>query len=245
MLPLNIQLTLSKGIILASLLAITPPSFALDLTKGQKILQLGGYLNHSGKTQFIGIEDLIGDRFTVSKHHDGNLVVGLGYLFNHPVKKAIQLSYGINVFYLTKTQVKGQVIQEDLFENLAYKYGLSHVPVYAAAKASIDNPANHYGITFDSGIGVNILTTSSFHEESLDGITLPDHAFSGHSQVTFSAMAGFGVKMNNVFGHAPLECGYRFFYLGQGKFKKQTNQLLNNLSTGPSYANALICSVVV
>ncbi|HHF7346016.1 TPA: hypothetical protein ACPSKB_002449 [Legionella feeleii] len=243
--PLNIKLSLPKVITLATLLAIVPPSFALDLTKGQKILQLGGYLNHSGKTQFIGIEDLIGDRFTVSKHHDGNLLVGLGYLFNHPVKKAIQLSYGINVFYLTKTQVKGQVIQEDLFENLAYKYGLSHVPVYAAAKASIDNPANHYAITFDSGIGFNILTTSSFHEESLDGMTLPDHAFSGHSQVTFSAMAGFGVKMNDVFGHAPLECGYRFFYLGQGKFKKQTNQLLNNLSTGPSYANALICSVVV
>ncbi|WP_019216576.1 hypothetical protein [Legionella tunisiensis] len=211
MLPLDSKLYLPKGITLAILLAITPSSYAFDFMQGQKVLQLGGYLSHSGKTQFIGIEDLIGDRFTVSKHHDGNLLVGLGYLFNHPLKETAQLSYGMNVFYLAKTYVKGQVIQEDLFENLAYKYGLTHLPIYAAAKASINNPANSYGITFDSGIGLNILTTSSFHEKSLDGITLPDHAFSGHSQAAFSAMAGFGLKINNVFGHAPLECGYRFF----------------------------------
>lgn len=240
MFPLGIKHYLSKSMTLATLLAIVPSSFAFDLTQGQKVLQLGGYLNHSGKEQFIGIEDLIGDRFTVSKHHDGNLLVGFGYLFNHPVKETVQLSYGINAFYLTKTYVKGQVIQEDLFENLAYQYGISHFPIYAAAKASINN-----GITFDTGIGINILTTRSFQEKSLDGMTLPDHAFSGHSQATFSAMAGFGLKMNNVFGRAPLECGYRFFYLGQGEFRKQTNQLLSNLSTGPTYANALVCAVTV
>lgn len=56
----------------------------------------------------------------------------------------------------------------------------------------------------------------------------------------FSATVGFGVKMNYVFGPAPLECGYRFFYLGQGKLEASSNQALNTLNTGSVYANALL-----
>lgn len=32
---------------------------------------------------------------------------------------------------------------------------------------------------------------------------------------------------------------------GQGSFKKNTSQLLNTLSTGTDYSNAVICSVTV
>jgi len=74
---------------------------------------------------------------------------------------------------------------------------------------------------------------------------VPDNAFSSHNNVTFTAMAGVGLKLNNIFGRAPLECGYRFFYLGQGDLSKNTDQLLNTLKTGNNYANALICSVIV
>ena len=69
--------------------------------------------------------------------------------------------------------------------------------------------------------------------------------YSGRTTAAFSAMAGVGIQMNNVFGHAPLECGYRFFYLGQGNFNKLSNQLINTLSTGNSYANALLCTLTI
>ena len=83
------------------------------------------------------------------------------------------------------------------------------------------------------------------NETSLDGITLPDNAFSSRSNVVFSATAGLGLRLNNAFGQVPLECGYRFFYLGQGNFNSKSNQLMNTLTTGESYANALICSVTI
>ena len=58
-------------------------------------------------------------------------------------------------------------------------------------------------------------------------------------------MAGIGLRLNNIFDKAPLECGYRFFYLGQGQLKMNDNQLLNTVKTGNTYANAIICSVTV
>ena len=88
--------------------------------------------------------------------------------------------------------------------------------------------------------------TSDFHEKPLDGgITIPDHIFSGRTTTTFSAMAGVGIKLKEVFGQAPLECGYKFFYLGQGSFGKETEQVVNTLKTGNSYANAVMCSLTV
>ncbi|PJD93034.1 MAG: hypothetical protein CK423_08095 [Legionella sp.] len=62
---------------------------------------------------------------------------------------------------------------------------------------------------------------------------------------TFSATAGIGMTIDHVFGTAPLEGGYRGFYLGQGRFNKNTNQLLNTLSTGSDYANVLMCAVII
>ena len=53
------------------------------------------------------------------------------------------------------------------------------------------------------------------------------------------------IKLNHIFGEAPLECGYRFFYLGQGDFNVLTNQVLTTLNTGTAYANAVICSITV
>jgi hypothetical protein len=172
--------------------------------------------------------------------------VGLGYFLDAQEKESFKMSYGINAFYLAKATVKGSVIQENLFENLSYHYNVTHYPVYVVAKSTIQTKLQKYAFTVDAGIGPNFIKTSGFKENSLDGgITIPDNAFSGHTSATFSATAGAGVKLNQFFGEAPLECGYRFFYLGKGNFNKDTNQLLNTLSTGSNYANALICSITV
>ena len=232
-------------VIIILLLVISTQAYSFNLKHGHPVLQIGGYWSSQGKAQNINIKGLEGDYFSVTKRSDSNALVGLGYFLDGQEYNRFSMAYGINAFYLAKTSVKGNVTQEDLFTNLSYEYTVSHLPVYLAAKSTIKTKSSQYAFTVDAGIGPNFISTSGFKENSLDGITLPDNAFSGHTTTTFSAMVGIGIKMNHVFGSVPLECGYRFFYLGQGNFNKNTNELLNTLSTGNAYANALMCSVTI
>lgn len=231
------------------LLFVTTQALSFDLknklTHGRPVLQLGGYWSNQGQAQHINIDGLIGDDFTITTGHASNGLVGLGYYIDGQEKDLFNMAYGINAFYLAKTSVSGNVIQENLFTNLAYGYHVTHYPVYAIAKSIVKTKSSKYAITVDAGIGPDFMTAGGFKEQSLDGITLPDNAFSSRTSTVFSATAALGIKFNNVFGKAPLECGYRFFYLGQGNFNKQTNQLVNTLTTGNNYANALICAVTV
>lgn len=221
-------------------------NFPTALKHGHAVLSLGGYWSTQGEQQHINIQGLIGDKFTITNNHSSNGLVGLGYFVDGQEKDFFKMSYGVNAFYLAKNSVTGNVIQENLFTNLSYHYNVTHYPVYAIAKSTVQTKSSKYAFTVDAGIGPNFINTNGFKESSLDGgITVPDNAFSGRTSTTFSATAGVGVKLNRVFGEAPLECGYRFFYLGQGDFKKNTNQLLNTLNTGSSYANAVICSLTV
>lgn len=88
------------------------------------------------------------------------------------------------------------------------------------------------------------MKTKRYSEASLDGgITIPDHAFSGHTSTEFSATAGIGIRMNNLAYGTSAELGYRFFYLGQGNLQSRTNQILDQLKTGNCYANALVLTV--
>ncbi|MFI4957259.1 MAG: hypothetical protein ACHQAX_08645, partial [Gammaproteobacteria bacterium] len=57
----------------------------------------------------------------------------------------------------------------------------------------------------------------------------------------FSAMAGVGVK--KMLDGVSLELGYRFFYLGEGSLEPRTDQILDDLSTGPVYVNALMLTI--
>jgi hypothetical protein len=181
----------------------------------------------------------------VTSSQDSNGLVGYGYLFDGQERDLFSLSYGINSFYLAPTHVKGNVVQEDLFNNLSYSYNITHYPLYALAKAKIHTPFKSHDVTLDLGIGPNFMHTSSFVEQPLDGITLPDNPFLGKNTTTFSVMTGIGVKFNHFFGPTPLECGYKFFYLGQGYFKNKTDQILNTYNTGSTYANALMCTLTV
>jgi hypothetical protein len=206
--------------------------------------QVGAFDTTQGNSQNIGIVDLIGDHFTVSHSHAQNVLVGVGYYVDGIQQSRMNWMFGLNAFYLPHTDVRGNVIQEQLFTNLSYRYSMSNFPVYVAAKTFITNPSDKYNVTLDVGIGPNFIRTSEFREYSLDGgVTIPDNAFSGQTRAVFSATLGIGVKFNHVFGRVPLEVGYRFFYLGQGSFDKRSSQFTNTLNTGSNYANALVLAV--
>lgn len=233
-------------IIMLGFIASLNPLIALADICGEPVLQIGWFTAKQGKSQHINIEGLIGDDFSVDKSSDHNLLVGVGYYFNWLDVSQVNLQYGINAFYLAPTKVSGKVTQEDLFTNLSYHYSRTNYPIYLSAKALIPCFCNS-DIVFDLGIGPNIVNTNSFRERSLDGgITIPDaHIFSGKTVVAFSATAGLGWRINNVFRNRPIEIDYRFFYLGKGELKKGNSQVRNNLSTGNSYANALFISISI
>jgi hypothetical protein len=215
------------------------------LKQGHAVLQLGGYWSIQGRSQNIHIDDLLGDKFTVSHRKGSNGLVGLGYLIDGQEYAKFRLAYGLNAFYLPKTSVAGHVIQEHLYKNLSYRYDVTHYPVYALAKLLIKTNSPNHELTLDIGMGPNFMKTHGFKESSLDGITLPDAIFSSRNTASFSATVGAGIRLNEVFGKAPMECGYRFFYLGQGHFNKETSQVQKPLSTGAAYANAVMCSITV
>lgn len=207
-------------------------------------IQLGGYMSSTGGTQYVGIQNLIGNDYVKNSGTMGNALFGLGYYWDQPETDTGCTSYGINGFFLLGSDVKGTIFQEKLYPNLSFQYSIANLPVYLAAKRTIKNDYYHYAITLDGGIGPNFIRTSKYQEQSLDGgITIPDNSFSGQNSYTFSATAGIGARLYNLFGDNPVECGYRFFYLGQGQLKNKNPQITNNLKTGQNYANALLCSM--
>lgn len=200
-----------------------------------------------GNAQHINIQDLIGNDYTLNKRRaDPNSLLGLGYFVNIADKKAWHFAYGLSAFYFAKTTVAGNIIQESLFQNLSYQYHISHFPIYVTVKTIVNHSSDKSAITLDAGIGPNIMMTSDYHTNSLDGgITLQDHTFSGQSCLTLSATAGVSIRLNKILGSMPIELGYRFFYLGKGSLHAETNQTLNTLRTGSVYANALLLTFVI
>ncbi|BCA94592.1 hypothetical protein TUM19329_09530 [Legionella antarctica] len=235
---------ISNSIATIMLILATNQATSMNLKQGHFLFEMGTFSATQGEAQNIEINGLIGDRFNVSDRHDSNVLFGLGYLIDGFKLDKFNLNYGVNAFYLAKTKVSGTIDQELLFTNLAYNYQVMHLPVYALTKAELPTKSDKLAVTFDAGVGPNFMSTSNYHDWSLDGgMTLPDNAFLGRSKVTLSAMAGIGLKFTPTTGHAPFECGYRFFYLGEGDFNARTNQIRNTLKTGTNYAQALICTV--
>lgn len=208
-------------------------------------LQGGFFAASEGSSQDVAINGLAGNHYTVDNGSQYSGLVGIGLYYNAAPYEHFQLSYGVNAFYLGQTSVSGDIVQEQLFTNLAYRYNIQNVPVYAAVKALIYTNNPLYNFTLDGGIGPNFMRISGYRETPLNSYTLPDNAFGATNTTTFSATAGIGLRVNNLLGKMPIECGYRFFYLGRGDLVKNNEQVLNDLNTGNSYANALICSVTV
>lgn len=206
-------------------------------------LQLGWVNFYQSGTQHVNLMGVIGDDFTTTSSNTSNGLVGIGY---YPLKQSFRyydLSFGVNAFYLGHTLVSGDVTQENLFTNLAYSYALTNWPIYFGVKTDIHNSDNNYNVTFDAGIGPNVVVTDNFSESPLNDYTLPDYIFSGQTSTSFTAMAGIGVKFNHVLGAHPIECGYRFMYLGPADLKAVSPLVLSNLNTGHNYANAVLCGI--
>ncbi|MDF1683854.1 MAG: SPOR domain-containing protein [Legionellaceae bacterium] len=223
------------------------PSQGLAFKKGHMPLHVGFFnKEQSIGTQSINIQGLIGDRFTVTHQDKQNILLGFGYFLDGSEYKRAKLAYGVNAYYLARTKVSGDVYQEHLFNNLSYQYTQTNIPIYASAKAGLKTKYEKLSLLLNTGIGPNIMQTSNFSEASRDGgRTLPDKIFTGKTNVNFSATAGIGARLDQVLGNVPFECGYQFFYLGDGAFDRQTDQVMNTLKTGTSYAQALICSVTL
>ena len=184
----------------SSFLSTLPPS----LKHCHAVLQLGGYWSIAGTQQHINIDDLIGDEFTVTKNGSSNGLVGLGYFIDGQNKERFKMAYGINVFYLPKTSVSGTAIQEDTDTYLAYRYQLTHYPIYAVAKSIIKTKYPRFDATLDIGIGPNFMQAQGFNESSLGANTLPDAIFSSHTTTTFTATSQVLNILNtgSVYGNA-------------------------------------------
>lgn len=228
----------------AFLLPLT--TYASTLCPGQHlVLQAGGFSAHQGSSQYVGIQNLIGDYFYTTQQNDQNVLLGVGYYLDGGKHPQYNWQYGINGFFLAPTTVKGKLTQENLFTNLSYQYDITNIPVYLMGK--VIYPLNQHAVNLfvDGGVGANIIQTSGFSELSLDGgQTLPDHAFSGDTVIDASFTIGAGVQFAKLFNQLPVELMYRFFYLGQGSLEKAP-QIKGNLNTGHSYAHALILSVAI
>lgn len=216
-------------------------SFLQDMPslKGiSKVFQAGGYYGEMGKAQHIGINGAVGNDFSVADKKTYNGVLGAG-LYAHA---SDSYQYGVNAFYLNNQTVDGLITQEGLFTNLGYHYHANHLPIYAMLRA---NRLFNSALNADIGVGPNVMFLGDVKERSLDGgVTIPDNAFRAHTNVTLSATAGIDMQVADKSNH-PVHCGYRFFYLGEGRFAKSTNQLLNHLKTGTGYAHALMCGITV
>lgn len=232
--------------------ALTSPSTHTKSTRWHQFrlkpshfaFELGGFFAYQGTNQNIGIQGLTGDQYTITDHETNNGLVGMGYFFKGLEKPRYNLDYGLEAFF-GRSSASGTIIQEHVFTNLAYTYNINNFPLYAAAKALFKTKQDRYGIVVNAGIGPNFMKVYAPIETSLGSNTVPDNAFVGGTSTAFSAMAGLGFRINHVFGSAPLECGYRFFYLGQGQLKPRTDQILNNLETGQDYAHAVTCGILI
>ena len=231
--------------------------FAFDFKEGEIPLQLGLFQAKEGMPQLIRIQGLLGNQYTTTDDSGSNGLVGIGYLL--PVKEETlshyanlfhlsNFSYGVNAFYLGKTTVKGVILQEQTFSNLSYQYDVSNVPIYAVVRGEMLNAANKVGLVLHAGIGPNITMLRNYQEASLDGgMTVLNHSFYSNTNTTFSAMGGVGVAIHDLIPNVklPIECAYRFFYLGQSALNKRTNQIINSLETSQAYAQAIVCSATV
>lgn len=210
--------------------------------KDKLSFQAGFYGVEQGQSQNVKINNLIGDQFIVTNGSDINALIGLSYYKDFRSFSKFKLQYGLDVLYLMQTQVNGTIIQENFFNDFSYSYQVSHVPFYVALKAITETPKKGYELYFDGGIGPNIMITSGFGQQPLNRYTVGEQLFTGATTATFSAMAGVGLRATEIFSH-PLECGYRFMYLGEGSLNINNQEVQNKLSTGQIYSNSLICSI--
>jgi len=228
-----------------ALLALsTPATHAFHLPPGQLNLSLGGAYITQGQDQLININKTFGNIYAVSQESDTVFLAGAGYLFNVFEKAPVDISLGASVYYLSLAKVQGVIYLERTFPNLAYEYKTTNVPLYAHAKGVWKGQDERVSLVVDAGVGPNFIKTQDYHERSIDGgVTIPNQAFRGETEVKLSAMAGIGLRMNHIWKDKSLEVGYKYFYLNEGKLNPRP-QVLNHLKTSNADAHALTLTLI-
>lgn len=203
----------------------------------------GGYKIRQGSGQHVSIHGLVGNYYSVSNPEVGGGLVGVTYHFKSLEfdNNEYELQYSLSTYFFSDTTVQGYVTQENLFTNLRYQYKLSNMPSYIGLKLIKLFDDSRYNVAFDLGLGFNRISTSLYYETSLTPYSLPDFFFTADDKFAFSAMTGLGLKLRNAFGTNPLQCGYRFFYFGEGQLKPNNNLVTQGLKTGQNYANVIAC----
>ncbi|WP_133130831.1 hypothetical protein [Legionella yabuuchiae] len=233
-----------KSLIPALLALSATTTHAIHLPPGQFNLSLGGAYANQGQEQLINIRNTFGNVHTVNQQNDTVVLAGAGYLFDALAKQFIDVSLGASVYYLSPAKVQGVIFLERTFPNLAYQYKTTNVPVYVHAKGVWKGQEEHVSLVVDAGVGPNFIKTHDYHERSIDGgVTLPNQAFRGETEVKLSAMAGIGFRLNQVWKDKSLEVGYKYFYLNEGKLNPRP-QVLNHLKTSNTYAHALTLTLI-
>ena len=172
---------------------------AFEMPSAEFGLSLGGASVHQGMSQLVRIQNSFGNFHEA--YHSNEIVFagGLSYLLNAYATSNVDFLLGASVYYLSDAKVNGVILLERTFPNLAYQYETRNIPLYATAKAAWHDTTKKFSLVADVGIGPNFMKTKSYSERSLDnGVTIPNQAFSGDSEVKFSAMAGLGVRLNDV-----------------------------------------------
>ena len=204
----------------------------------------GASNNLIGQSQQVGVNLMPSANYTLSSRQYWNGVVGLSLLKDTQFLQK-NMSYGLSAFYFFPSIVSGNIYQAGLFNNLSYSYRAYNSPIYATAKTSVESSKLPMPIFFDVGIGPNIMLTSKYSEQIINPDSLPDNAFGSSTRAAFSATAGVGFRNEKILPGHPLECGYRFFYLGSTQLAIKNNQYFNKLGTGIMFANSVICSIKI
>ncbi|MCH9717356.1 MAG: hypothetical protein K0U52_09780 [Gammaproteobacteria bacterium] len=208
-------------------------------------LHLGVSQVLTGKAQDVPANLLSPTKYTTFSKNNWSGLVGLAVLKKVYASERYDFNYGVSMFYLFKQPVSGEIFQAGLFNNLGYAYTVQNLPVYLSGKTSIDIPNREQKVVVDVGVGPNIMKVNEYHESRINPATRPDNAFKKNISAEFSTTVGIGLRFNHVLGDAPVECGYRFFYLGASELQIKNMQFMTGLSTGSSYANALACTLVI
>lgn len=205
---------------------------------------VGASSNLTGQSQQVNVNLLPSANYTLSSRQYWNGVVGLSLLKDVQFQQK-EMSYGLGAFYFFPSTVSGNIYQAGLYNNLSYTYLTYNIPIYALAKTTFEFSKLPIPIFFNVGVGPNLLLISKYSEQIINPDSLPDNVFSSSTNVTFSVTAGVGVHIDKIIPNHPLECGYRFFYLGAGQLALNNNQYLNKLGTGQVFSNSILCSIKI
>lgn len=242
MLKKTLLILLNSACYLASHAAVANTSFNTDAHTN---IHLGVSQVLAGKVQDIPVNTLSPAKYTTNNQSNWSGLVGLAVFKDVYTGEKLTFNYGVSAFYLFKQSVSGEVFQARLFNNLGYGYTVQNLPIYLSGKTSINVPNKEQKVVVDIGVGPNIMKISDYHEWRINPATRPDNAFKQNISAEFSTTVGVGLRFNHVLGDTPVECGYRFFYLGAHELQVKNMQFMTALSTGSSYANALACTLVI